>query len=594
MLIEQLGAESYTTRIRARDRLQRMGLEAFEQLREAQYHPDIEVEMAARYLVSSLLVSWSKESDPAAVRNTLTEYGAQDEVERSSRIQRLAELDSRMGLPALVRLVRFETSVRLSEVAALALMNQPSSKGSNGNVQDTQRQHSQQILSGLADSDRPASQWLRVYAADLAGGDYSKSAWRELIRSQREQLDTATVKPSTQTSVLELVQICASRAAKSGQTDEALRLASDHIDLIQPTARHLIDASTWAIDHDLHPFVLELRKNYDRLFNTKPVLLYSAAEALLRDNQQAEAKTVADQAIQIYPFPDGKEAEKASPRQIEETAYKHRDIAVTLRERGLFEWAELEYQMIIDAMEVDSLPSIGARADLARMQGEMHRHQAVVDTLTPLADRLKKDAKLKQRLDMQMMLTPNYIQSELEYHRAQALLEKQDVDEARERLRLAFQLSSPPNIDILIQMFRLPGDEKWQAEVGKLLGREIRSADRKVADHRKSLRVEGARGRAQLGNSLNNYAWLVANTEGDFQKALSCSLESLELAADAAKYDTCARCYFAVNDLPNAILMQKRAIKEEPHSPPLLRQLQELETALAKQQQLESGKIENP
>ncbi len=43
-----------------------------------------------------------------------------------------------------------------------------------------------------------------------------------------------------------------------------------------------------------------------------------------------------------------------------------------------------------------------------------------------------------------------------------------------------------------------------------------------------------------------------------------------------------ARCYFAVGDIENAIRMQKRAIKQMPHSPPLRRQLGEFETALAK------------
>src|SRR6056297_1481737 len=50
-LIEDLGADSYATRVLATERLQRMGLEAFDALHNAQYHTDVEVEMAARYLV---------------------------------------------------------------------------------------------------------------------------------------------------------------------------------------------------------------------------------------------------------------------------------------------------------------------------------------------------------------------------------------------------------------------------------------------------------------------------------------------------------------------------------------------------------------
>ena len=63
-LIGQLGSDSYATRVRARSRLQHMGLEAFDELLAAQNHTDIEVEMASRYLVSSLMVSWAKDTDP--------------------------------------------------------------------------------------------------------------------------------------------------------------------------------------------------------------------------------------------------------------------------------------------------------------------------------------------------------------------------------------------------------------------------------------------------------------------------------------------------------------------------------------------------
>ena len=123
-LIQQLGSESYATRIRAKENLQRIGLEAFDELHLAQFDADNEISMAARYLVSSLLVSWSKESDPPEVREALMEYGAQNESERSNRIEMLAEFPSRKGLAALVRLCRFETSLRLSGRAALVLMQQ--------------------------------------------------------------------------------------------------------------------------------------------------------------------------------------------------------------------------------------------------------------------------------------------------------------------------------------------------------------------------------------------------------------------------------------------------------------------------------------
>jgi tetratricopeptide (TPR) repeat protein len=83
---------------------------------------------------------------------------------------------------------------------------------------------------------------------------------------------------------------------------------------------------------------------------------------------------------------------------------------------------------------------------------------------------------------------------------------------------------------------------------------------------------------------LNNQtAWLIANTEGNAQEALAMSKRSLELRPNEAAYlDTLGRCYYAVGDLEGAIRAQKEAIKSEPFSGQMTRQLKLFETELAK------------
>ncbi len=88
---------------------------------------------------------------------------------------------------------------------------------------------------------------------------------------------------------------------------------------------------------------------------------------------------------------------------------------------------------------------------------------------------------------------------------------------------------------------------------------------------------------------MNQYAWLISNTEGDYKKALDYSLQSIELTSDdpsqtAAQLDTCGRCYFALGQYDDAIRMQKRAIKLTPHTPSMERQLKLFEEAKAKQE----------
>jgi tetratricopeptide (TPR) repeat protein len=587
-LIEQLGSDSYATRIRAKEQLQRIGLEAFDQLHLAQFHPDSEIAITARFLVSSLLVSWSKESDPPEVRDTLLEYGALGESERSSRIDRLAEFPNRVGLPALVRVANYERSLRLGRRAAIALMQQPLETDTAA-----RQRSSEQILANLADNDRQTTDWLRAYAEDLASGGYSSERWRRLIADQRQAVDTAATQQASRASVLELVQVCASRAALAGLKDEAIALATEHLDLIPPTSRGLIDASSWAIDHGLHPFVLELRRQHSRMFDKQAILLYGAAEAEKVSGDEAQADRLAMQASQINPLPnsgpEGAAPQGAAPqggaqqpKEVEEAAKAHREIANLLVERGLFHWAEREFRLIIDSLDLESLPSVWARSDLAQLLGELERHRDVVDLLRPLIDRLERDAKLKQQLLAMTMFSYSQIRSSADYHQAMDLIQTGKLDEARSLLVSAFQLY-PANVDILITMYRLDGDETWRNLVEKTLQSTVREVDSSIEtlrDHSKRL---GEQLSIDLGYQLNQYAWLVSNTEGDQRKALDYSLESLEIETDAARLDTCARCYFAVGDLENAIRVQKRALKLMPHSPPLSRQLAMLEGELAKQ-----------
>jgi tetratricopeptide (TPR) repeat protein len=578
-LIERLGSDSYATRMRAKERLQRLGLEAFDELHNAQFHSDNEIAMAASHLVSSLQVSWSKESDPPEVRAALDEYGAQNESERKSRIEMLAELPNRRGLAALARLVRFETSLRLSRHAALALMQQPMDTESA-----VRKRHSELVVSVLGGNDRQASEWLRVYALDLPNGEYSSTRWRQLIQRQRQQIDAVTSPVSTRPSVLELVRVCATRASDSGQLPEALNLARENIDLIPPTTRDLIDSCSWAIDNQLHPFVLDLRSEHHRMFDNQPILLYGAAEATKVTGDDAQANQLAERASRIKPLPEN-EAKRAemSPKELEETAQAHRLIGEKLEQRGLFHWAEREFRQIIDAMATDAEPAYTTRIHLSGMLGELQRFEDAADVLRPLTERIEKDDKFKQRLS-RVLFRYNRIKSDQEFYAAQAMIRDGAFEPAKPLLEHAFRLN-PENIDILIAMHRLKSEPEWNELVSNTLKKTIHRVELEVRSTEMQVRQAGRFRLANeiLGQGLNQYAWLVSNTEGDYKKALEFSLKSIELAPDGPKLDTCARCYFAVGDYENAVRMQRRALRLMPHSPPMMRQLSEFESKLARQ-----------
>ncbi|MFG0261062.1 MAG: hypothetical protein ACF788_01540 [Novipirellula sp. JB048] len=577
-LITQLGSESYATRIRARDSLAHLGLQAFDELHLAQYHPDSEIAMTARHLVSSLLVSWSEPTDADEVREILHEYGARNHDERRSRIERLKALPDRSGLRALVRLTRFETSLDLSRVAALAVMQQQAAADAA-----VRQQRAEQIRAGLGSGQRAATRWLAAYADDLEHDRYDAERWRQLIAEQRRQLDTAAAQQTSRDSVLELVRVCVRHAWLSGKQADALAVAKANLDLVPPTTRDLTQACRWAIENDLHPIVLELRDQHRQIFDAQPMLLYSAAQALQASGDPQQAAQLAARAIGIRPLPSDPAArEKLSPNELEETAQAHREIAQELQKRGLFEWSEREYRGIIESLEMDSSPSVVARYRLAQMLSELQRHQEVVDLLTPLIDRIENDDQLKNRLNLQRFSFAE-MRSHIHWHTGLLKIQQGDPESAKPLLEQAYKLK-PDNIDILISMFRLEQDDPaWTAKVDALLDQSIRRAMQEITSIEVMMKQRGwfqPRGYV-LAQALNQYAWLVSNTKGDYEQALRYSLKSLELMPnDSALLDTCARCYFATGDAKNAVATQRRAIELMPHSPHMLRQLEEFQAAL--------------
>lgn len=579
-LIEQLGHPSYAARVRARESLERIGLQAFDYLHAAQSHPDGEIAMTARYLVSSLLVSWSTDSDPPAVRETLDEYGAQSESERQNRMDRLAELPARQGLAALTRLARFETSLRLSREAALAIMRDPMSEDPA-----LRSAEADLIVETLGPNQRQAAAWLRVYVQDLKEGAYSAAAWGELVRSQRQAMDSGIDPDVTRPVVLELVRVCAGRALNAGQRDEALRLANDHLDLVPAETSDLIDASSWAIDNGLHPLVLKLRELHPEPFANQPILLYGAAESILAvQNDEQAAELLAERAAAIDPLASTSAEPELSPKAIEERAYRHRETGHQLASRGLFRWAEREYRHVIESLPLTARAAANTRVDLAKLLGELLRHREVVEVLQPMVRRAEEDQQFAREAP-RLLIDLNALRSAILFHQGQAQAQGETPEDraaARQSLLAALELD-PRNIDILIAMYRIEGDETWKNDVRVQIQRFAVMFENliEMSQSQAMARARFPNPRGELSELYNQYAWLIANTEGDQRKALQYSLKSLEMTPDqSALLDTCGRCYFAVGDLENAIRMQRRAIKLEPHEPALLRQLAEFEAAL--------------
>lgn len=621
--IEGLGSPSFATRLRCRQRLARAGLVAFDQLRDARNHPDNEIAIVAAQLTSSLEVLWTDANDSKRVRELLQEYGSRSQNARRQRIEELASLPREESFEPLIRLTRFEANRGLGRMAAIAAMaGRPGAEmsplflGDDGNQRHLQAAAIDRVIA--ADDDL-ASDWLRQYATDLRNGRFHADGWRTILNQSRRWIDDELggAESSHEGSsgenrlrpdeVLRLAKTCAQAAQRDGQMDAALTLIVDHIDLIPPQTRNLVETAVWALDRGFYPAVIAMRSQFPAEFNGSPLLLYAAAESFVRTDQADLAEQLAETALRINPLEplasprdddddDGgnggggaKPAKVMNEMVVRERIAAHLQIATDLYERGLFQWAEREFRTVIDSIDIKHAYATVARMAFATMLADLNRHQDVVDVLEPLADRIEKDDQMKKQIqNTRYGLTQ--IRSLLDYHRGLAQTKNQQIVEARVNLKAAFR-ADQTNIDILIAMHRLPsvGDESdgpWRDYVQDQLAQATARAENEVLSASNGLRLIQRRVSDQdFANKLNNYAWLVCNTEGDMAKALRYSELSLVKSPNYPAYmDTCALCYFVNGDVPAAVAMQQRAIELMPHSPPLRRQLERFQTALDAQE----------
>ena len=123
---------------------------------------------------------------------------------------------------------------------------------------------------------------------------------------------------------------------------------------------------------------------------------------------------------------------------------------------------------------------------------------------------------------------------------------KGDAAKHREYLDKALK-ADPTDVDVLIACYRLPDQTPEYP-------REDRRPDQEVGGGESASRSPKRLRQQHTCRRYNQFAWLIGNTEGDFDEALKCSQKSLELKPDkGGYYDTLARVYFAKGDLENAV-----------------------------------------
>ncbi|MEX2142095.1 MAG: hypothetical protein WD894_22705 [Pirellulales bacterium] len=533
-LIEQLGDPRFPVRERAQAELAEMGSAAFDALTAAQSHRDLEVAHRARSLVQSIRMDWVRDTDSEAVRKLLADYDLQPDQERRKRITQMAAKSQAEGLAALCRLVRFERSVLLSKEAALAVMDQKRPADS------AWADRSRIILEETRLSKRPAVRWLAAYAEFPTKPEEALAAWKSLLDEEQEQ--TKRLPTHEQRAVQAgLFRQQVIMLLEAERRDEALAAMRRMLDVENSDSQSLAQLIEWVIRQEAWPLVDEVAERLDRQLTGNAYLMYLIAEA---HDLRGDAKRAEEMAAKVLDLHAG-------------NIDHHFRLAYQLHQKGLLKWAEREYRAVIKVNpQAAEAPFVAwTYGLLGELLNDQQRFGEAADILEQYLKTMGSKPRGRPGRDP-VERSPSQVTARMHYFRAKQWAADKDTAKQIEHLNKALAHDST-EADVLIALYR---------------------ADQPPADHDKvrgKIRNAAALFKQKLITSpddttaMNQYAWLVGNTEGDYDEAIRLSQRSVELAREeqtGGYLDTLAHCYAAKKDYEAAIKHQARALELEPHS----------------------------
>jgi tetratricopeptide (TPR) repeat protein len=566
-LIRQLGSARYAERRAASRELRQIGAEAFDLLNAAVDDNDPEVAASAQYLLRQITVRWIQPGDTAAVRVLLRDFGSQSEEMRSARIAGLTALPNGEGLPALCRIARFDRSPLISREAALAVIR-PDDRPTSRTAIDPD------ILSQeLGTSTRVGSIWLRQYFLQLRDPAASIASWQRLIDEEAARLEDNPNDTST-TVILDLLWNLADLHRELGQKNELIAAIDRMIQLESDSPDETaIELLTWLPENKLWDVLDDFLAKHEPRFQQSKRPMYYAALARASQGKQELGEELAKKAAELDP----------------QTGMESFVAAKDLEEHAQFEWAVREYKRSIDKEQIGSGAGILARVYLANLYHDYEQHDEAAEILQPLVKAVQGDGNVGQlytnlrrfysRQGDSILPEAEALGCRMHYFRACQYREEEDWSRVREELQRAIRFD-PTDADVLIAMYRVPdADDKWRqttlAQIRELARQFQQQIEEDPSDR----------------DPYNQWAWLISNTEGDYQQAIRYSHRSLELipagadeSAGASYLDTLGRCYYAAGDLENAVKYQRQAVAKVDYMQVMQRQLALFEKALAEKQ----------
>ncbi|MCO6046490.1 tetratricopeptide repeat protein [Aeoliella sp. ICT_H6.2] len=580
-LINQLGSRRFVARREAERQLLEIGMRAFDQIDAAVHHPDPEISASCRYLISELTVRWTRRDDPPQVKSLLDGYAHMDEMERLSIVYKLGARPEAWAVAPLCRICRYDSSPMVSRQAAIELMR--ADKYETGYDVAVARLLRDQIGSSV----RPSSEWVRLLALQLEDPQRAVQLWPAAIDRAAKESDDTLEEQLIATQQADLLRNLA-RVELQIEDREGFLAVIDRIMASSDRAsiyelQRLFEWDQVAADTQLVDLLLA--RHQQSLSESKSGL-YLMARIRADQNQIEVANELADQAFsKASAMGAGAEGRVAT--------------GADLMDEGFLEWGRRELFAAIDEVPAGSDVHVEAAEMLGKSLHDELRDKEATEVMTKLTTALKSDADLLKDYGRRVRTNGRGVRlslkpiGELEswqyYFQACHLKTTGDKEGQWQALERAANLDEG-NADILIAMYHASDDNP---ERRKMVMDKIHERCRAVEQSINDLANSG-HNKLEWSNAYNEWAWLVSNTEGDYDKAVRYSHKSIEIFHQfiaeeslvtkedtAGLLDTLGRCYFSAGDIDSAIKYQSLAVEYEPHMQVLRRQLEEFEAAKA-------------
>lgn len=557
-LIAELGADDFFDRERAQQALAEIGFEAFDALSEAEENADdLEIQSRARYLVRMMRQASVLDSDPPEIKALLGDYESRGETERIERIKQVASLRHEKGLGVLCRLVRFERSTVLSKEAAAAVILQPWPDD-----EAAAQRRTEIIRRGIGQSARPAAAWLAAYVAAHEKPAAQIERWQKLVAAEERRATEAPhqTRPEILAALWREQALLLRKVGREKESDELLmRLVDREESSISTEALEAL--LHWLVEQQAFHVVDHLAKKFAERFSDEPLLLYALADARQAQNREDLVREAIERALAIDSETD--------PGQ------QHWRIAVELYRRHHWRWAEGEYRRVAELAPSENRYSIDARIRL----GELLHDRGADAEAAPLLEQVVGDMEKnhQENNDDENANRPlEATRARMHFFYACSLTKPEQRNEHIRRLVDAVT-EDPTDADALIGLYRVENLDPPLVEQNRKRIREAAETFRQQIQQQ-----------PDEPTPYNQFAWLVANTEGDYREALHCSEKSLELVranprmvgSEASLLDTLGRCHYALGDYENAVKTQSQAVELEPESGLMASQLEIFRQAL--------------